>query len=55
MYCTKIKCNPYEHVPKNLEILNFEAPETHFKSTSKFEEVQFDSVRLDHSGSQPFI
>ena len=54
MNCTKMKmCILYEHMPKNFEILHFEL---HIKSISKFlgGGGKFNSVGLDHSGSQPF-
>ena len=52
-------CIPYEHMPENLEILNFE--QLLKQSISKFGGggggggSKFNSVGLDHSGSQPSI
>ena len=56
----KIMCLPYEHMPKNLEILNFEQLLKHILRV--FLSLggggggggKFNSVGLDHSGSQPF-
>ena len=45
--------HPYEHMPKNLEVFNFEHLPKH--SISKLGGgIQFFGVGLDHSGSQLF-
>ena len=50
-------CIPYEHVPKNLEISNFQQLLKHILRV--FPSLgggggKIQSVGLDHSGSQPF-
>ena len=60
MNCTKMylkMCITYEHMPKNVEILNFEQLLKHIfrVAISKFGGGGFNSVGLDHSGSQTFI
>ena len=49
----KKMCIPYEHMPKNLEILNFEQLLKYIirEFPSLGGEGKFNSVRLDHSGS----
>ena len=42
-------CIPYEHMPKNLEILNFEQ----LLGGGGGGGGKFNSLGLDHSGSQP--
>ena len=54
----KKMCIPYEHMPKNLEILNFEQLLKHilrvFPKFGGGGGGKFNSLGLDHSGSQPF-
>ena len=57
MNCTKMKYIPYEHMPKNVEIFNFEHLPKHILRV--FPSLgggggKFNSLGLDHSGSQPF-
>ena len=59
MNCTKMKqkmCIPYKHMPKNLEFFNLEQLLKHvlrvFRSLGG---GKFNSLGLDHSGSQPSI
>ena len=45
----------YEHMPKNLEILNFEQLLKHIlRVFPSLGGGEFNSVVLDHSGSRPF-
>ena len=56
MNCTKIKCIPYEHMPKNLEISKFEQFLKHILRVPSLGGGGGGGyfVGLDHSGSQPF-
>ena len=54
-------CIPYEHIPKNLEIFNFEQLPKHILRVFPSwggggggGGGKFNSLGLDHSGSQPF-
>ena len=53
-----VKNVPYEHMPKNVEILNFEQLLKHIKFLRVCPSMggggKFNSVGLDRSGSQPF-
>ena len=51
----KKMCIPYEHMPKNVEISNFEQLLKHILRVFPSLGGKFNSVGLDHSGSQPFI
>ena len=54
MNCTKMKCIPYEHMPNHVEISNFERLLKHILRVFPSWGGEFNSVGLDHSGSQPF-